>query len=121
MAFVFALLTIMLNFIPTVGSLFAVALPIPILFLQYQLTWPFWVVISICMAVQFFIGNIVESKMLGDSMDLHPITVLICLIFWGLIWGIAGMFLAVPITAILKIVFSRIPSTHSFSLSLIHI
>lgn len=115
MAFVFALLTILLNFIPTVGSLVATLLPLPVLFLQYQLSVPFWAVLLSCFGVQFFIGNILETKMLGDSMDLHPITVLLCLIFWGLIWGVAGMFLAVPITAILKIVLSRLPSTHTFS------
>jgi len=115
MAFVFALLTMFLNFIPTVGSLVATALPLPILFLQYQFGISFWLVIAACFGVQFFIGNILETKMLGDSMDLHPITVLLCLIFWGLIWGIAGMFLAVPITAILKIALSRIPSTKTFS------
>jgi len=115
MAFIFALVTLLLNFIPTVGSMVATVLPIPILILQYNFGYQFWAVILICIGIQVVIGNIVESKVLGESMDLHPITVLICLIFWGLIWGIAGMFLAVPITAILKIILARIPSTKTFS------
>ena len=48
---------------------------------------------------------------LGEHLDLHPVTILLFLMFWGLVWGIAGMFLAVPITAILKIILSRIEQT----------
>ena len=115
MAFIFALLTIMLNFIPTIGSLIAILLPIPILILQFQFSWPFWVVLVLTSSIQFLIGNVIEPMIMGESLDLHPITILICLIFWGIIWGVAGMFLAVPITAILKIIFSRLPSTQSIS------
>ena len=115
MAFIFALLTLLLNFIPTIGSLVAIVLPVPILILQFQFTWPFWIVLALTGATQFVIGNVIEPLLMGESLDLHPITVLICLIFWGLIWGVAGMFLAVPITAIMKIIFHRLPSTRSIS------
>ena len=115
MAFIFALLTVLFNFIPTIGSILAVALPLPIVFLQYQFSWPFFIILALTGAIQFSIGNVIEPKVMGDSMDLHPITVLICLIFWGMVWGIAGMFLAVPITAVLKIVFSKIEATQTLS------
>jgi AI-2 transport protein TqsA len=115
LAFIFALLTVMLNFIPTIGSILAVVLPIPILILQFQFGWEFWAVLILTGSTQFAIGNVIEPLIMGDAMDLHPITILLCLIFWGLVWGVAGMFLAVPITAVLKIVFSRLPGTHSFS------
>ena len=115
LAFIFGLLTVLLNFIPTIGSIMAVALPIPILLLQFQFQWSFFIILALTGLIQFTIGNIIEPKMIGDSMDLHPITVLIGLMFWGLIWGVSGMFLAVPITAILKIVFSRIDATKPFS------
>ena len=52
---------------------------------------------------------------MGDTMDLHPVTILIFLMFWGLIWGPAGMFLAVPITAILKIILQKFNSTQPLS------
>ena len=48
------------------------------------------------------VGNVIEPKLLG-ILELHPITVLLSLIFWGIIWGIAGMLLAAPITAVCKI------------------
>jgi AI-2 transport protein TqsA len=115
LALIFGLLTILFNFIPTIGSILAVALPLPIVLLQYQLGFEFFAILALTGTIQFSIGNVLEPKIMGDSMDLHPITVLGCLIFWGMVWGIAGMFLAVPITAVLKIVFRRIDATRELS------
>ena len=50
------------------------------------------------------IGNIIEPKLMGKGLDLHPVTVMLALSFWGLLWGIVGMFLAAPITAVIRIV-----------------
>lgn len=111
LAMMFALLTFLLNFIPNIGSIIAIVLPLPILYLQFGLGAQFWVALGICGIGQFAIGNILEPKMLGDSLDLHPVTVLLFLMFWGLVWGVPGMFLAVPITSLLKILFERIEVT----------
>ncbi len=111
LAIIFALLTVLFNFIPTIGSIVSIVLPLPVVFLQYQFTWPFFAILVISGAIQFCIGNVLEPKTIGGSMDLHPITVLGCLIFWGMVWGIPGMFLAVPITAVFKIFFERIEAT----------
>ena len=48
---------------------------------------------------------------MGRSLDLHPIVILMSLIFFGIIWGIIGMFLATPITAVIKIIFEKIEIT----------
>lgn len=106
-----AVLTFLLNFIPSIGSLIAVVLPIPVALIQFDLTLPFYVVLLVPSIFQFTIGNIVEPRMMGQSLELHPIAILIFLMFWGLVWGIPGMFLAVPITSILKIIFNRIETT----------
>jgi AI-2 transport protein TqsA len=111
----FATLCFLLCFIPTLGSIVATLLPLPIALVQYHEAWPVWLVILLPALVQIVVGNILEPKFLGRGLDLHPITILLSLMFWGLIWGIAGMFLAVPITAVLKIVLHRHPLTHHFS------
>tara|TARA_R110000868_G_scaffold72133_9_gene210442 strand:+ start:5560 stop:6555 length:996 start_codon:yes stop_codon:yes gene_type:complete len=111
LAILFALLTFLFNFIPNIGSLIALALPLPVLFLQFGFGAAFWIALAVCGITQFFVGNIIEPKMLGESLDLHPITVLLFLMFWGLVWGLPGMFLAVPITSLLKILLSRIEVT----------
>ena len=61
------------------------------------------------------VGNGVEPRLMGEGLDLHPLTILLALIFWGLIWGIVGMLLAAPITAILKIILARFETTKPMS------
>ena len=53
------------------------------------------------------IGNLIEPKIMGDNLELHPVVILSALIFWGMLWGVVGMFLAVPMTAILSILLAR--------------
>lgn len=111
LAFLFALLTFLLNFIPSVGSIIAVLLPTPVLFLQYGFGANFFAVLGMMSVTQFVIGNLIEPRFLGDGMDLHPVVVIASLIFWGLVWGVPGAFLSVPITASIKIVLSKIKHT----------
>jgi AI-2 transport protein TqsA len=111
-AAMFGFLAFLLNFIPTVGSLIATLLPLPIVLLSPELSITAKILaIAIPAALQIFLGNAVQPKILGNALDLHPIVILISLIFWSLIWGVAGAFLATPMTAVLRIVLERIPQT----------
>ncbi len=100
-------LTFVLNFIPSIGSVLATLVLVPVLLLKFAFGPTTIIVLIICGGIQFLIGNILEPKFMGDSMDLHPITIMAFLLFWGLVFGVPGMFLAVPITAILKILFKQ--------------
>lgn len=111
LASMLAVLTFVLNFIPNVGPFIATALPLPVLFLQYGFDWRIVLALILLTAVHFIIGNILETKWLGKGMDLDPIIVLACLIFWALVWGAMGALLAVPLTAIIKMVFERNETT----------
>ncbi len=105
LAGVFGILAFLLNFIPSVGSIIATLLPVPIAVVQFQSTpWLIVLVIAVPGALQNILGNIVEPKLQGEGLNLHPVAVILALSFWGLIWGIVGMFLAAPITAALRIV-----------------
>lgn len=115
LAFMFVILTFLLNFIPSIGSIIAVLIPLPVLFLQFGPGWELVTVMSISAAIQFLIGNVIEPKIMGENLGLHPIVILLFLLFWGLVWGIPGMFLAVPMTAVMKIVLSRIETTKSLA------
>ena len=68
--------------------------------------------------VQIVLGNFVEPKMMGKGTNLGPVIVIIALAFWGMIWGIVGMILAVPVTAVLVIILSQIPSTRFMAILL---
>ena len=105
-----ALLIFILNFIPNFGSIIATLFPLLIGFLQYGFTLRVLLVLIGLIITQFVIGNIVEPCITGKSLNLSPIVILISLIFWGYIWGIMGMMLAVPLTSALKIFFGNIPT-----------
>ncbi|MBN2425671.1 MAG: AI-2E family transporter [Calditrichaceae bacterium] len=103
------------NFIPNIGSIIASILPVMFAFLQYgSITRSFWLLVFL-VVVQFTIGNIVEPKLMGHSLNLSPMVVIIALIFWGYIWGVGGMILAVPILATLAIVSENFESIRFIS------
>ena len=111
LAFIFGSLTFLLNFIPVVGSIIAVMLPIPIAVLQYSDVSSVMLIIFLPVIFHQIIGNIIEPKIFGDAFGLHPITIILSLIFWGMIWGIIGVLLAAPLTAIIRVTFERFEST----------
>ncbi|RIK65229.1 MAG: AI-2E family transporter [Planctomycetota bacterium] len=111
-ALAFGVLTFLLNFIPNIGSVVATLLPLPVVVLNPALGLASKILaIAIPGAIQFVVGNFIEPRMLGKSLNLHPVAVLVGLIFFGMIWGIIGMFLATPIVALTKIVLERIDLT----------
>ena len=115
LAFIFGSLTFILNFIPYFGSVIAVLIPLPIAFIQFSDPTNVILVILLPLVVHLIIGNILEPKIFGDAFGLHPITIILSLIFWGMIWGIIGVLLAAPITAIVKITFEKFETTKPFA------
>jgi AI-2 transport protein TqsA len=108
----FGLLTFLLNFIPNVGSFISILLPVPIVCLSPNFTTLQAVAaIGIPAIIQFAIGNFIQPKLMGEHMRLHPVVILMALIFWGTLWGVVGAFLAVPITSMIRIACERHPFT----------
>ena len=105
-----ALLIFFTNFIPTFGSLLGTIFPVLMTFLRYGFCLRLVLVTVSLMVMQFVMGNVFEPHVMGKSMNLSPIIILLSLIFWGWLWGVVGMFLAVPITSALKIIFENIPT-----------
>jgi predicted PurR-regulated permease PerM len=102
-----AAFAVLLNFIPNIGSVIAVILPSLMALVQYE-SFGYAIFLAVVLIiVQNIIGNIIEPKIFGDRLGLNPLVILLSLLLWGYIWGIIGMFLSVPLTAIIKIVFSN--------------
>lgn len=104
---VWAVLAFFLNFIPNIGSILAVILPTVMTLIQYESIGYTILVGGIIGLVQNLIGNLLEPKIMGDRLGLNPLVILVSLLVWGYIWGIAGMFLSVPLTAVVKIIISN--------------
>ena len=111
LALVFGVLAFFLNFIPSIGSIISTLLPLPLAMVQFDSFWMIAGVFLVPGAVQLVIGNGIEPLIMGEGLQLHPVTILLALVFWGLIWGVVGMFLAAPITAVLRIVLDRFETT----------
>jgi AI-2 transport protein TqsA len=108
LAFVFGFFTFVLNFVPTVGSVVATLLPLPIVLVSPQISAPYAVLaLLLPFLIHFVIGNFIDPMLMGDSLDLHPVSVLLSLMIWGAIWGVVGTLLAVPLTASLKMLLER--------------
>ena len=110
-AALWAVLTAFLNFVPYIGSVLGVLLPGLMALVQFQELGPILSLVLALTAVQFVIGNFLDPYVMGNSLNLSPFAILISLAVWSELWGIPGAFLAVPITAIITIVFSEFPGT----------
>ena len=108
----------LLNFIPTVGSIIATFFPAMLALIQFGGFFEFVLVLVGVGAVQVVVGNFIEPKLMGNTLNLSPLVVMLSLTLWGSIWGIAGMFLSVPITVILLIVFAHFQNTRSLAVLL---
>jgi predicted PurR-regulated permease PerM len=100
-AFVWGLLALVLNFIPTLGSLVAIVPPTLFALFQYGIGWQPPVVLVGLGAIQLILGSYVDPKLQGRYLELSAFVVLVAITFWGWLWGIPGAFIAVPITAAL--------------------
>ncbi|MGE0827807.1 MAG: AI-2E family transporter [Hyphomonadaceae bacterium] len=100
-----------LNYIPTIGSIIAVALPTAFALVQFPDLSRVALTAAGVGVWQFVIGNFIQPRMTGDSLNLSAVVVLLSLSIWGIIWGIAGAFLAAPITVMVMIVLAQFKST----------
>ncbi|WP_369048265.1 AI-2E family transporter [Tenacibaculum sp. UWU-22] len=113
-----AFLIFLLNYIPTIGSLVATIFPAVFCLIQFGAFTPFLIVLIAVGFVQIIVGNIIEPRLFGKSLNLSPLVTILSLAIWGKIWGITGMILSVPITVIMMIVFSQIKNTQSIAIML---
>lgn len=116
--FFWGLMVFLLYFIPTLGMFISSAFPALFYFLitgDYYYGFTIFITLLI---IQGVISNILETKIMGNTLNVSPLATIIALVFWGSIWGLTGMFLSVPITVILVLVFSHFPQTRSIAILL---
>lgn len=110
-ALFWSFLIFFLNYIPTIGSLVAVILTTAVALVQFPTLGPVVAVFAGVSVWQFVIGNFVQPRMTGESLNLSAVVVLLALSIWGLVWGIVGAFLAAPLTVMIMIVLAQFPTT----------
>ncbi len=110
-AFLWGVLAFVLNFIPSIGSIIITTMTILMAIIQFAPEWPMIIYVAVLMiSIQMVLGNIIDPRLQGVQLNLSPFVILVSLSLWGYIWGIAGMFLAVPITSVLQIICANVKS-----------
>jgi predicted PurR-regulated permease PerM len=113
-----AVWTFLLNYIPNIGSTVAVILPTLASLGQYN-DWLLTATLALILGgLQFTIGNFLEPRLMGPRVNLSPFVIILSLAVWGTVWGVAGLFLCVPLTMIVVIVCAQIPATRPIAVLL---
>ncbi len=106
-AVLWAIIIGLLNYIPYIGSIVGVAFPALFAVAQFgNLTIPL-IITGLLTAAQTVIGNFIEPRMLGKSLNLSAFSIMMALSFWSAIWGIPGAILAVPFTTIMMLILAE--------------
>jgi len=116
--FFWAFLIFLLNFIPTIGSLVATIFPAVFAMLQFGDFTPAILVLAIVGGIQVIIGNFVDPRLMGSSLNMSTLVVFLSLVIWGAIWGVIGMLLSVPITVIMILILSEFPNGRPIAIML---
>jgi len=106
-----AFVVFILNFIPTIGSILATILPCLLGLVIFDNVIDAVFMAMAITAIQFTIGSVIEPKFQGDRLNLAPLMILLSLAIWGAIWGVVGMFLAVPIMVTINATLSQFETT----------
>lgn len=114
-AFFFGFIAFLLNFIPSIGSIIATIPPVLMAFIQFDTFQPVIFLLLILSSIQMVMGNLVEPIITGDRLKLNTLTVIFGLVFWGYIWGLAGMIISIPLLVLLKLIFEHFPDTQIFA------
>ncbi len=113
--FVLGLFAAVANFVPYVGQMLGGALPALVTLAQYESVGDALIVASIYLGIITVESYIVTPYILGRSLDLNGTVIIIACLFWGFLWGLIGLVLAMPFTVCMKLIFQSVPELHRWA------
>ncbi len=116
-AYLWAVLTFFLNFIPVVGSIIAAVPPIVMTFIDQNVMTAFWITLWY-LVVNTVIGNILEPRIMGRGLGMSALMIFLSMTFWGWVFGPTGMILSAPLTMIIQFIFAQYTETKWIALML---
>ena len=115
----YGVLAFVFNFIPSIGSIIVTIITIGMSVVQFAPRWsPIVFVAIMSVSTQMVLGNIIDPKLQGGQLNLSPVVILVGLSIWGYIWGVVGMFLAVPVISCIEIVCANVKALRPIALLL---
>jgi AI-2 transport protein TqsA len=110
-ALFWAILIFIASYIPLVGGIVAVALPPIFALVQFDGLWQALVLFGVLQAIGMFVGNVIQPRMQGRSLNMDPIVLLLALAFWSVLWGLPGAFLSTPLTTVMMVILVQFQGT----------
>jgi predicted PurR-regulated permease PerM len=104
-------LILVTSYVPIIGGMIGQFLPPLFALVEFNNYWQPGLILVGLTVVQGVVGSIIFPRMQGRSLNLDPVVILLALSFWGLVWGVPGMFLSTPLTVTLMVVADQFPST----------
>ena len=114
----FGIISFFLNFIPFIGSLLSILLPFIFSAVQFLNFFEPILTFLLLLLIQIYVGNILEPRLMGKTLNISPLVMIIFLAIMGKIWGISGMFLSVPLLVIILIILRNMKSTKKLAIML---
>ena len=106
-ALFWAILIFIASYIPVVGGIVAVAFPPIFALVQFETLWQAIVLFGVLQLIGMFVGNVIQPRMQGRSLNMDPIVLLLALAFWSVVWGLPGAFLSTPLTTVMMVVLAQ--------------
>jgi predicted PurR-regulated permease PerM len=104
-------LILVTSYVPIIGGMIGQFLPPLFALVEFNNYWQPGAILVGLTVVQLVVGSIIFPRMQGRSLNLDPVVILLSLSFWGLVWGVPGMFLSTPLTVTVMVVADQFPST----------
>jgi AI-2 transport protein TqsA len=115
-ALIWAILVFFCNFVPYLGSVVGYSVPALFALVHFLFGWEFLTIAIAMLAIHLVMASVVEPAIIGKAVGLSPVIILFSLAFWGSIWGLTGMLLAVPLTVMLKIIGQHVDATRPLAM-----
>jgi predicted PurR-regulated permease PerM len=106
-----SVLFFLLTFIPNIGITIGSILPSLFALVQFPTYWQAIAIFVVTQTAAAIVGNLIYPRMQAQTQNIDPVVTLLALAFWTVLWGIAGAFLAVPLTLMSMMVFAQFEST----------
>ena len=104
----------LLNIIPYIGGIIAILLPILITVATGGAASQVFWVIALYLFVQFVDNNLIVTRIVASKVKINALVSIVVVLIGGALWGVSGMFLSIPVVALVKIIFDRIEALQPF-------
>ena len=104
-------LILVTSYVPIIGGMAGQFLPPLFALVEFNTYWQPGVILTGLSLIQVIMGSIVFPRMQGRSLNLDPVVILLALSFWGVVWGVPGMFLSTPLTVTLMVIAHQFPTS----------